>query len=194
VHDHIDQVALDYLAVGLDPAKTTMFVQSHVPELAELFQYLLNLVTVATLERNPTVKTEIRERGFERELPAGFLTYPVSQAADITAFDATLVPVGEDQLPMIEQTRELVRRFNGLYGDTLIEPKELLSNVPRLPGTDGAVKLIDFGVASLTGVGETGGKLAYAAPEQLLEDVAVVDRHPAADPDDSRDDAQGDPP
>ena len=141
MHDHIDQVALDYLAVGLDPAKTTMFVQSHVPELAELFQYLLNLVTVATLERNPTVKTEIRERGFERELPAGFLTYPVSQAADITAFDATLVPVGEDQLPMIEQTRELVRRFNGLYGDTLIEPKELLSNVPRLPGTDGAVKM-----------------------------------------------------
>lgn len=141
VHDNIAQVGLDYLAVGLDPKKTVMFVQSHVPELAELFQYLLNLVTVATLERNPTVKTEIRERGFDRELPAGFLTYPVSQAADITAFDATFVPVGEDQLPMIEQTRELVRKFNSLYGDTLVEPKELLSNVPRLPGTDGAVKM-----------------------------------------------------
>lgn len=141
VHDNITQVALDYLAVGLDPMKTTMFIQSHVPELSELFQYLLNLVTVATLERNPTVKSEIKERGFERELPAGFLTYPVSQASDITAFDATLVPVGEDQLPMIEQTRELVRKFNGLYGETLVEPKELLSSVPRLPGTDGAAKM-----------------------------------------------------
>lgn len=141
VHDNIAQVGLDYLAVGLNPEKTTMFVQSHVPELAELFQYLLNLVTVATLERNPTVKSEMKERGFDRELPAGFLTYPVSQAADITAFDATLVPVGEDQLPMIEQTRELVRKFNGLYGDTLVEPKEMVSLVPRLPGTDGAVKM-----------------------------------------------------
>lgn len=141
VHDNIAQVGLDYLAVGLDPKKTTMFVQSHVLELAELFQYLLNLVTVATLERNPTVKSEMKERGFDRELPAGFLTYPVSQAADITAFDATLVPVGEDQLPMIEQTRELARRFNGLYGETLVEPKAMLSRVPRLPGTDGAVKM-----------------------------------------------------
>lgn len=141
VHNNVAQVALDYLAVGLDPAKTTMFIQSQVPELSELFQYFLNLVTVATLERNPTVKTEIRERGFDRELPAGFLTYPVSQAADITAFDATLVPVGEDQLPMIEQTRELVRKFNSLYGDTLIEPKEMISRTPRLPGTDGAVKM-----------------------------------------------------
>jgi tryptophanyl-tRNA synthetase len=141
VHDNITQVALDYLAVGLDPKKTVMFVQSHVPELPELFQYFLNLVTVATLERNPTVKSEIKERGFERELPAGFLTYPVSQASDITAFDATLVPVGEDQLPMIEQTREIVRKFNSLYGETLVEPRELVSDVPRLPGTDGAVKM-----------------------------------------------------
>lgn len=141
VHDNIAQVGLDYLAVGLDPARTTMFVQSHVPELAELFQYLLNLVTVATLERNPTVKSEMKERGFDRELPAGFLTYPVSQAADITAFDATLVPVGEDQLPMIEQTRELVRKFNSLYGDTLVLPKEMVSTTPRLPGTDGSVKM-----------------------------------------------------
>lgn len=141
VRNNITQVMLDYLAVGLEPTKTTFVVQSMVPELPELFQYLLNLVTVSHLEGNPTVKAEIRERGFEKSLPAGFFTYPVSQAADIVAFDATTVPVGEDQLPMIEQTREIVRKFNSLYGNTLIEPQEKLSDIRRLPGTDGAEKM-----------------------------------------------------
>ncbi len=141
VRDNITQVVLDYLAVGLDPEKSTIMVQSQMPELAELFQYYMNLVTVARLERNPTVKAEIKQKDFTKSLPAGFLTYPVSQAADITGFDATLVPVGEDQLPMIEQTREIVKSFNSLYGDTLVLPKEMLSNVGRLPGTDGKEKM-----------------------------------------------------
>jgi tryptophanyl-tRNA synthetase len=141
VRKNITQVVLDYLAIGIDPSKTTIMIQSQIPELAELFQYFLNLVTVAHLESNPTVKSEIKERGYEKSLPAGFLTYPVSQAADIAAFDATLVPVGEDQLPMIEQTREIVRKFNSLYGDTLVPPKAQVSDIPRLPGTDGALKM-----------------------------------------------------
>ncbi|MBL8506426.1 MAG: tryptophan--tRNA ligase, partial [Methylobacillus glycogenes] len=115
VHRNVIEVALDYLAVGIDPKLSTIFIQSQVPELVELAFYYLNLVTVARLERNPTVKEEIRLRDFERDIPAGFLTYPVSQAADITAFKATLVPVGEDQIPMIEQSNEIVRRFNRLY-------------------------------------------------------------------------------
>lgn len=141
VRKNITGVVLDYLAVGLDPVKVTIMVQSQIPELAVLFQYLLNLVTVSRLESNPTVKAEIKERGYEKILPAGFLTYPVSQAADIVAFDSTLVPVGEDQLPMIEQTREIVRKFNSLYGETLIEPKSQVSDIARLPGTDGALKM-----------------------------------------------------
>lgn len=116
VTDNVIEVALDYLAVGIDPEKSTIFVQSQVPELTEIANLFLNFVTVSRLERNPTIKEEIRLRGFERDIPAGFLTYPVSQAADITAFKATLVPVGDDQLPMIEQTNELVRRINGLLG------------------------------------------------------------------------------
>jgi tryptophanyl-tRNA synthetase len=138
VTDHVIEVALDYLAVGIDPAMSTICIQSQVPELAELSQYLLNLVTVARLERNPTVKEEIRLRGFERHVPAGFLVYPVSQAADITAFRATHVPVGDDQLPMIEQCNELVRRFNNIAGrPVLVECVAVLSQVTRLPGVDG---------------------------------------------------------
>jgi tryptophanyl-tRNA synthetase len=142
VRDNILEVALDYLAVGLDPQLTTVFVQSLVPELCELTMYYLNLVTVARLQRNPTVKEEVGLRGFGARIPAGFLCYPVSQAADITAFKADLVPVGADQLPMIEQTTEIVRSFNRTYGRAvLVEPKPLLSGVPRLPGTDGRGKM-----------------------------------------------------
>jgi len=135
---NVFEVALDYLATGLDPAKSKIVVQSMVPELAELTIYFMNLVTVATLERNPTVKDEIKQRNFGRNIPVGFWSYPISQAADITIFKADLVPVGEDQLPMIEQAREIVRRFNSLYGKTLIEPKAMLGNVARLPGTTAA--------------------------------------------------------
>jgi tryptophanyl-tRNA synthetase len=139
---NVIEVALDYLAVGIDPALSTIFVQSQVPELSELTQLLLNFVTVARLERNPTVREEIRSRGFERDIPAGFLVYPVSQAADITAFKASLVPVGSDQLPMIEQANELVARFNRTVGrPVLLRCEALLSDVPRLPGIDGQTKM-----------------------------------------------------
>lgn len=142
VTENVLEVALDYLAVGIDPTKSTIFIQSQVPELAELSQYLLNLVSVARLERNPTIKAEIALRGFERDIPAGFLTYPVSQAADITAFKATHVPVGDDQLPMIEQANELVRRFNHIVErDVLVECEAVLSKTPRLPGLDGKAKM-----------------------------------------------------
>jgi tryptophanyl-tRNA synthetase len=141
VADQVLEVALDYLAIGIDPALTTIAVQSALPALAELTVLYLNLVTVARLERNPTVKAEVELRGFERAIPAGFLAYPVSQAADITGFRATLVPVGGDQLPMIEQTNEIVRRVNRLAGDpadpVIPECRALLSNTPRLPGVDG---------------------------------------------------------
>jgi tryptophanyl-tRNA synthetase len=138
---NVTQVALDYLAVGLDPEKVKIVVQSMVPELTELTIYYMNLVTVATLERNPTLKEEIKQRNFTKGLPVGFYTYPISQAADITIFKADLVPVGEDQLPMIEQTREIVRRFNRLYKKVLIEPRAMLGQVARLPGTDGGNKM-----------------------------------------------------
>ena len=139
---HVVEVALDYLAVGIDPARSTIFIQSQVPELSELSQYLANFVTVARLERNPTVKDEIRMRGFERDIPAGFLAYPISQAADITAFKATHIPAGADQLPMIEQTNELVRRFNyAVDRSVLVECEIVLSAVPRLPGIDGSAKM-----------------------------------------------------
>jgi tryptophanyl-tRNA synthetase len=142
VHRNVVEVALDYLAVGLDPARTTILIQSQIPELAELTFYYLNLVTVARLERNPTVKEEIKQRGFERDIPAGFLTYPASQAADITAFKASLVPVGEDQIPMIEQTNEIVRKFNRIaQRDVLVEAKALVPEVGRLPGIDGKAKM-----------------------------------------------------
>jgi tryptophanyl-tRNA synthetase len=142
IRRNVIEVALDYLAVGIDPQLSTIFIQSQVPELAELTFYYLNLVTVARLERNPTVKEEIRQRGFERDIPAGFLVYPVSQAADITAFKANFVPVGEDQVPMIEQTNEIVRRFNRIAGrDVLVEATALVPAIGRLPGVDGKAKM-----------------------------------------------------
>ncbi|WP_434633283.1 tryptophan--tRNA ligase [Chromobacterium sp. CV08] len=143
VRDNVLQVALDYLAVGIDPAKSTIFIQSLVPELTELASYYLNLVTVARLERNPTIKDEIKQRGYERDIPAGFLTYPAAQAADITAFKATIVPVGDDQIPMIEQTNEIVRRFNASVDQpVLVEARAVVPEIgARLPGIDGKAKM-----------------------------------------------------
>ncbi|MDD2822526.1 MAG: tryptophan--tRNA ligase [Candidatus Daviesbacteria bacterium] len=141
VRDNINEVALDYLSVGIDPKKTTIFIQSMIPQIAELTIFYMNLVTVARLQRNPTVKDEMKQKGMEENVPLGFLAYPVSQAADITCVNADLVPVGEDQLPMIEQTREIVRRFNTLYGNVLHEPKGLVGSSPRLVGTDGNNKM-----------------------------------------------------
>lgn len=144
VRQNIVEVALDYLSCGLDPEKSTMFIQSQIPELCELSFYYMNLVTVSRLQRNPTVKAEIQMRNFEASIPVGFFTYPISQAADITAFQATTVPVGEDQLPMLEQTKEIVRKFNAVYGDTLVEPEVLLPDNQaclRLPGIDGRAKM-----------------------------------------------------
>lgn len=144
VRQNIIEVALDYLACGLDPEKSTLFIQSQIPELCELSFYYMNLVTVSRLQRNPTVKSEIQMRNFEASIPVGFFTYPISQAADITAFKATTVPVGEDQLPMLEQTKEIVRKFNSVYGEALVEPEILLPDNKaclRLPGTDGKAKM-----------------------------------------------------
>ena len=144
IRQNVIEVALDYLACGLDPSKSTIFIQSAVPELTELAFYYMNLVTVSRLQRNPTVKTEIQMRNFETSIPVGFFTYPISQASDITAFKATTVPVGEDQKPMLEQTMEIVRRFNYIYGETLVEPQILLPDNAaclRLPGTDGKAKM-----------------------------------------------------
>src|SRR3989344_2917766 len=141
VHDNILEVMLDYFAVGIDPHKTNIVLQSQIPEIAELTVYYLNLVTLARLKRNPTVKEEMKQKNFGANVPAGFLMYPVSQAADITAFGAHLVPVGDDQLPMIEQTREIVKKFNNVYGKVLIEPRALLSNASRLNGIDGKSKM-----------------------------------------------------
>lgn len=144
VRQNIIEVALDYLACGLNPQKCTLFIQSQIPQLCELSFYYMNLVTVSRLQRNPTVKSEIQMRNFEASIPVGFFTYPISQAADITAFKANVVPVGEDQLPMLEQTKEIVRKFNSVYGDTLVEPEILLPENQaclRLPGTDGKAKM-----------------------------------------------------
>jgi tryptophanyl-tRNA synthetase len=144
IRQNIIEVALDYLAAGLDPAKCIIFIQSHIPELAELTTYLMNLITVSRVERNPTVKTEIKMRNFEANIPLGFFCYPVSQAADITLFKADIVPAGEDQKPMLEITRELVRRFNSTYGEVLVEPDIMLpenETARRLPGTDGKEKM-----------------------------------------------------
>ena len=143
IRDNIIEVALDYLSVGLDPEKTCIFVQSQIPAISELTMYYMNLVSLARLKRNPTIKSEIKERGFGETIPVGFLTYPISQAADITAFDADLVPVGEDQAPILEQDIEIVRTFNSIYGKTLKEPKQLTpENVcKRLPGIDGKNKM-----------------------------------------------------
>ncbi len=144
IRQNIIEVALDYLSCGIDPTKSIVFIQSQIPELCELSFYYMNLVTVSRLQRNPTVKTEIQMRNFENTIPVGFFCYPISQAADITAFKATTVPAGEDQEPMIEQAREIVRRFNGTYGEVLVEPQILLPNNAaclRLPGTDGKAKM-----------------------------------------------------
>lgn len=144
VRKNITEVALDYLACGIDPKQSTIFIQSQIPELCELAFYYMNLVTVSRLQRNPTVKAEIQQKNFESSIPVGFLTYPISQAADITAFKATTVPAGEDQIPMIEQTKEIVRKFNSTYGETLVEPEILLPGNQaclRLPGIDGKAKM-----------------------------------------------------
>ena len=144
IRENVFEVIKDNLSVGLDPKKVTIFVQSGVPELTELTTYYLNLVTLSRLKRNPTIKEEIKQRGFEESVPVGFLTYPISQAADITAFDATLVPVGEDQVPILEQVCEVVDTFNRLYGETLVRPKYVLpenKNARRLPGIDGKAKM-----------------------------------------------------
>lgn len=144
VRQNIIEVALDYLACGLDPEKSVLFIQSQIPELCEMTFYYMDLVTVSRLQRNPTVKSEIQMRNFEASIPVGFFTYPISQAADITAFKATTVPVGEDQAPMIEQTREIVHKFNSVYGETLVEPDILLPDNKaclRLPGIDGKAKM-----------------------------------------------------
>jgi tryptophanyl-tRNA synthetase len=144
IRQNIIEVALDYLACGLDPEKSTIFIQSQIPQLPELCAYYMNLVTVSRLQRNPTVKAEIQSRNFETSIPVGFFTYPISQAADITAFQATTVPVGEDQMPMLEQTREIVRKFNSTYGKALTEPDILLPSnevCQRLPGIDGKAKM-----------------------------------------------------
>lgn len=144
IRQNIIEVALDYLACGLDPKKSTILIQSQIPELCELSFYYMNLVTVSRLQRNPTVKSEIQMRNFETTIPVGFFTYPISQASDITAFKATTVPTGEDQMPMVEQTKEIVHKFNSIYGDTLVEPNILLPENQvclRLPGIDGKAKM-----------------------------------------------------
>lgn len=141
VRDNVREVAMDYMAVGIDPTKTTIFIQSLIPEIAELTVFYMNLVTLERVMRNPTVKDEIKQKGFGKSVPAGFVMYPVSQAADITFCGANLVPVGEDQVPMIEQTREIVRKFNSLYGEVLVEPEAKVGEVARLPGTDGQAKM-----------------------------------------------------
>ena len=169
VHRNVVEVALDYLAVGIDPALSTILIQSQIPELAELTFYYLNLVSVARLERNPTVKEEIRLRGFERDIPAGFLTYPASQAADITAFKAALVPVGEDQIPMIEQTNEIVRRFNRTAGrEVLVEAKALVPEIGRLPGIDGKAKM-SKSLGNTINLGATADEIR-AAVKQVYTD------------------------
>jgi tryptophanyl-tRNA synthetase len=189
VRENVLQVALDNLAVGIDPTKSTLFIQSQIPELTELTFYYMNLVTVARLQRNPTVKTEIannREK-FGASVPAGFLTYPVSQAADITAFDATVVPVGEDQMPVLEQTREIVAKFNSLYGETLVMPRGILEDnekARRLPGTDGNAKM-GKSLSNAINLGDSADDIAakvkvmFTDPTHLrVEDPGHTDNNP----------------
>ncbi len=178
VRQNVIEVALDYLSVGIDPAKTTIFVQTGVPELTELAFYYMNLVSVGRVQRNPTVKTEIKMRGFEQSIPMGFFSSPVSQATDLTAFNATTVPAGEDQAPMIELTREIVGRFNNIYGPTLVEPEILLPEnavCMRLPGTDGKAKM-SKSLGNCIYLSDTPKELAkkvksmYTDPEHLTID------------------------
>ena len=176
VRQNIIEVALDYLSCGLDPAKSNILIQSQIPELCELTFYYMDLVTVARLQRNPTVKSEIQMRNFEASIPVGFFTYPISQAADITAFKATTVPVGEDQLPMIEQTREIVRKFNSVYDEVLVEPSALISTNQaclRLPGIDGKAKMsksLGNGIDLSDSEADVKKKIMsmYTDPEHLL--------------------------
>ncbi|AGV15978.1 tryptophanyl-tRNA synthetase [Vibrio alginolyticus] len=182
VSSNILNVVADYLAVGINPAQTTITLQSQIPALAELTMYYSNLVSIARLERNPTVKNEIQSKGFERSIPAGFLTYPISQAADITGFHATLVPVGDDQLPMLEQTNEIVRKINHLGGkEVLRECRPLLSDAPRLPSTDGKNKMSkSMGNAINLGTSEkeisAAVKSMYTDPNHLkIEDPGQVE-------------------
>ncbi|MGF1694395.1 tryptophan--tRNA ligase [Vibrio lamellibrachiae] len=182
VSSNILNVVADYLAVGIDPSKSTICLQSQIPALAELTMYYSNVVTISRLERNPTVKSEIQSKGFERSLPAGFLTYPISQAADISAFNATLVPVGDDQLPMLEQTNEIVRKINSLAGKAVLtECKPLLSNSPRLPSTDGKNKMSkSMGNAINLGATEkeisAAVKSMYTDPNHLrVEDPGAIE-------------------
>lgn len=182
VSSNILNVVADYLAVGIDPNQTTICLQSQVPALAELTMYYSNLVSITRLERNPTVKNEIQSKGFERSIPAGFLTYPISQAADITGFHATLVPVGDDQLPMLEQTNEIVRKINHLGGETILkECRPLLSDAPRLPSTDGKNKMSkSMGNAINLGATEkeisAAVKSMYTDPNHLrIEDPGQVE-------------------
>ena len=189
VRANVREVMLDYLAVGLDPSVATIVVQSRVPELAELTMYLLNLVSVARLQRNPTVKDEMRQKGFEADVPAGFLVYPVSQAADIAAFKADLVPVGSDQVPMIEQAVELVRRFNRTYpgasGPVLVEPEALLGPVARLPGTDGGAAKMSKSLGNVINLSDSADEVArkvrgmFTDPRHLrVEDPGTVEGNP----------------
>lgn len=162
VHDNVMEVALDYLAAGIDPTISTIFIQSQIPELTELTFYYMNLVTVSRLERNPTIKQEILLRNFERDIPAGFFTYPVSQAADISAFKGTIVPVGEDQIPMIEQTNEIVRRFNRLVNrEILVECQALVPEIGRLPGIDGKAKM-SKSLGNVINLGATAAEIKTA--------------------------------
>ena len=179
IRQNIIEVALDYLSAGLDPSKCTLFIQSQIPELAELTTYLMNLITVSRVQRNPTVKTEIKMRNFEANIPLGFFCYPVSQAADITLFKATTVPAGEDQEPMIEVTRELVRRFNQTYGEVLVEPEIMLPEIAtarRLPGTDGKEKMSKslgnciYLSDSAADVGKKVKKMSNGAPRMSMDE------------------------
>ncbi|HEY4072971.1 MAG TPA: tryptophan--tRNA ligase [Herbaspirillum sp.] len=186
VRDAVNEVGLDYLAVGIDPVKSTIFIQSMIPQIAELTVFYLNLVTVARLARNPTVKSEIQQKGFGESVPAGFFTYPVSQAADITAFGAHVVPVGADQVPMIEQTCEIVDSFNRIYGEnTLVRPKAMVpESGGRLPGTDGTAKMsksLGNGIYLSDGPDEIVKKVKsmYTDPKHLrVEDPGQVEGNP----------------
>lgn len=185
IRENVVEVALDYLACGIDPAVSTIFIQSHVPELTELTTYYMNLVSVARVERNPTVKDEIQQRGFQRDVPLGFFCYPVSQVADISAFRAHLVPVGEDQLPMIELTNDIVGRFNRTYNcDVLVECEAMVSTIGRLPGTDGSPKM-SKSLNNAINLGESADTLKtkvmgmFTDPNHLrVEDPGKVEGNP----------------
>ena len=187
VQKNVFEVALDYLAVGIDPQQSTIFIQSLIPELSELTMYYMNLVTVSRLQRNPTVKAEMKQKGFGTIVPVGFFVYPISQVADITAFKADLVPVGEDQIPMIEQAAEVVQSFNRIYGEVLVRPKALVPEVARLPGIDGKNKMsksLHNAIYLSDSSDEIRDKVMsmYTDPNHLrVEDPGVVEGNPVFD-------------